>query len=121
MTKRHSISFISFVAAVSLFACPGQAQNAAPSDDNPGRKLVAGACFQCHTDTMFRDQRQDRKSWEATIYRMMGRGGLWTADERKVMADYLATDYGPQVKPVWEQATSPAAPRPAANPERAPE
>jgi len=45
---------------------------------------------------MFRDQRQDRGRWEAAIYRMVGRGGLWSADEIKLMADYLATEFGPK-------------------------
>jgi mono/diheme cytochrome c family protein len=66
---------------------------------NPGRDAVMSKCFQCHTDAMFRDQRQERRAWEATIYRMIGRGGLYTPDEIKLMADYLATDFGPNVKP----------------------
>ena len=61
--------------------------------------MVMGKCFQCHTDAMFRDHRQERRGWEATIYRMIGRGGLWTPDEVKLMADYLGTDFGPNVKP----------------------
>jgi mono/diheme cytochrome c family protein len=40
----------------------------------PGRAVVLSKCFQCHTDAMFRDQRQDRRAWESTIYRMVGRG-----------------------------------------------
>jgi mono/diheme cytochrome c family protein len=66
---------------------------------NPGRDLVASKCFQCHTDAMFRDGRQDRRAWEATIYRMVGRGGLWTAEEIKLMADYLGEALGPNAKP----------------------
>jgi hypothetical protein len=66
---------------------------------NPGRDAVMSKCFQCHTDAMFRDHRQDRRGWEATIYRMIGRGGLYTADEIKLMADYLGTDFGPDAKP----------------------
>ncbi len=66
---------------------------------SPGRELVASKCFQCHTDSMFRDGRQDRRGWEATIYRMVGRGGLWTADEIKLMADYLGDALGPNAKP----------------------
>lgn len=62
----------------------------------PGKALLAAKCFQCHTDAMFRDQRQDRRAWEATLYRMVGRGALWTKDEIRTMADYLATDFGPQ-------------------------
>ena len=79
-----------------VFAAAAAAQPAAP---NPGRDAVMSKCFQCHTDAMFRDHRQDRRGWEATIYRMMGRGGLYTADEIKLMADYLGTDFGPNAKP----------------------
>jgi mono/diheme cytochrome c family protein len=64
-----------------------------------GRAVVLSKCFQCHTDAMFRDQRQDRRAWEATVYRMVGRGALWTADEIKLMADYLGTEFGPGAKP----------------------
>jgi hypothetical protein len=67
---------------------------------SPGKEMVAGKCFQCHSDAMFRDGRQDRRGWEATIYRMMGRGGVFTQDEIKVMADYLGDALGPNVKPV---------------------
>ena len=72
---------------------------AAQPAPNPGRDTVTAKCFQCHTDAMFRDHRQDRRGWEATIYRMIGRGGLWTPDEIKLMADYLGTDFGPDAKP----------------------
>jgi hypothetical protein len=80
-----------------LTAPPAFAQ--APAAPNPGRDLVASKCFQCHTDAMFRDGRQNRRAWEATIYRMVGRGGLWTADEIKLMADYLGEALGPNAKP----------------------
>ena len=70
-----------------------------PAQKQPGRVIVLSKCFQCHTDAMFRDQRQDRRSWEATIYRMVGRGGLWTPEEIKLMADYLGADYGLAAKP----------------------
>jgi mono/diheme cytochrome c family protein len=83
--------------ALALTALPAAAQ--APAAPNPGRDLVAGKCFQCHTDSMFRDGRQDARAWEATIYRMVGRGGLWTAEEIKSMADYLGEALGPNAKP----------------------
>ncbi len=78
-----------------MFASAATAQ--APAD--PGRDAVMSKCFQCHTDAMFRDQHQDRRGWEATIYRMIGRGGLWTPEEIKLMADYLGTAFGPDAKP----------------------
>ncbi|HMA73436.1 MAG TPA: hypothetical protein VKP67_18425 [Xanthobacteraceae bacterium] len=80
-----------------VLAAPVLAQDAAPQ--HPGRAVVLSKCFQCHTDAMFRDQRQDRRAWEATIYRMVGRGALWTPEEIKVMADYLGAEYGTAAKP----------------------
>ena len=83
-----------------LLVPSAQAQESAAGAPNPGRELVAAKCFQCHSDAMFRDGRQDRRAWEATIYRMVGRGGLWTADEIKSMADYLGDALGTNAKPI---------------------
>jgi len=90
------------LALVIGFAAPAAAQQpvqqpAQPAAANPGKDLVASKCFQCHTDAMFRDGRMDRSAWEAAIYRMVGRGGLWTTDEIKLMADYLGDALGPNV------------------------
>ena len=68
-------------------------QEAGPQ--HPGHVLVLSKCFQCHTDAMYRDLRQDRRAWEATVYRMIGRGALWTPEEVRLMADYLGNEYGP--------------------------
>ena len=84
------------VLGAVLLSVPAFAQDASAQS---GRAVVLSKCFQCHTDAMFRDQRQDRRAWEATIYRMIGRGALWTPEEIKVMADYLGTDYGIAAKP----------------------
>jgi mono/diheme cytochrome c family protein len=82
-----------------LVAAPVHAQDAQQTAQHPGRSVVMSKCFQCHTDAMFRDQRQDRRGWEAAIYRMIGRGGLWTQEEITLMADYLGSDFGPSSKP----------------------
>jgi mono/diheme cytochrome c family protein len=71
----------------------------------PGRVVVLSKCFQCHTDAMFRDQRQDRRAWEATVYRMVGRGALWTPEEIKLMADYLGAEFGPAPAPAAKPAS----------------
>jgi len=39
------------------------------------------------------DQRQDRRAWESAIFRMVGRGALWSEEEIKAMADYLGKVY----------------------------
>jgi mono/diheme cytochrome c family protein len=82
------------LSAVAGLAGLALASAAVAQENNPGRALVLSKCFQCHNDAMFRDQRQDRRAWEATVYRMVGRGGLWTAEEIKLMADYLGTELG---------------------------
>ena len=89
-------ALLGLASGLSLAVAAGAQQPAA----SPGRDAVMSKCFQCHTDAMFRDKRQDRRGWEATIYRMIGRGGLYTPDEIKLMADYLGTDFGPDAKPV---------------------
>ena len=85
-----------------LLPAPAQTQESTPGPQHPGRSVVMSKCFQCHTDAMFRDQRQDRRGWEAAIYRMIGRGGLWTKEEITLMADYLGTDFGPNAKPATQ-------------------
>jgi mono/diheme cytochrome c family protein len=61
-----------------------------------GKSLLQSKCAQCHTDSIWRDQRQDARAWEATLYRMMGRGAVWSGSDIHAMASYLATDFGPQ-------------------------
>jgi len=81
-----------------LLAPAAQAQGAKPPGfpDAPGKEVLVVKCFQCHAPTMWQDHRQDRRGWESTLYRMVGRGALWTEDEVRTMADYLATTYGQQ-------------------------
>jgi cytochrome c5 len=68
---------------------------ASPFPDGPGRDVLMGKCFQCHAHGMWRDLRQDRRRWEGVLYRMIGRGALWTEEEISAMADYLAAAFGP--------------------------
>lgn len=84
-----------FCAASAMAQVPAAAQPAVPAP-NPARELLTGKCLQCHTDAMWRDQRQDARAWEATLYRMLGRGALWSGEDIKTMASYLASDFGPQ-------------------------
>ncbi|HEY6865569.1 MAG TPA: hypothetical protein VI319_16880 [Burkholderiales bacterium] len=67
------------------------AANAFP--DAPGKEVLVAKCFQCHSPNMWSDLHQDRRAWEATLYRMVGRGALWSEDEIKKMADYLGATH----------------------------
>ena len=66
--------------------------------DAPGKDVLVSKCFQCHGPSMWMPLRQDRRAWEGTLYRMVGRGALWTEDEIKAMADYLGKVYGKDSK-----------------------
>jgi hypothetical protein len=94
--------FLASLVLACLLGVPAAAQqtaapaSTAPQPRDPARDLTMSKCFQCHTDTMWRDQRLDARGWEATLYRMVARGALWSGDDIKTMAGYLATDFGPQ-------------------------
>ena len=81
MTKCRKALFVLACGPLLLLAVPASAQQPAPGGTpHKGRDILMSKCFQCHTDSMWRDQRQDTRAWEATLYRMVGRGGIWTTD-----------------------------------------
>jgi len=91
------------VAALAMLACGAALaqRSRAPANafpDGPGKDVLVSKCFQCHGPSMWTMQRQDRRAWESTLYRMVGRGALWTEDEIRAMADYLGSTYGPEKK-----------------------
>jgi len=90
------LKILALTLALALAPSAAGAQQAKPTGfpDGPGRDLLLGRCFQCHGDTMWRDHRQDRRGWEGVLYRMVGRGALWSEDEINTMAGYLAAVYG---------------------------
>jgi cytochrome c5 len=85
-------------ASASAKASPGQAGAGQVSalPDFPGRDVLTKKCMQCHQMSMWTALRQDRKAWDSVMYRMVGRGALWTEDDIRAMAGYLARVRGPQ-------------------------
>jgi cytochrome c5 len=71
------------------------AERTAALPDGPGKDVLMNKCFQCHSQGLWTDLRQDRRSWEGVLYRMVGRRALWTEGEIDAMADYLARVRGP--------------------------
>ena len=86
------------VAVIFFFSSSGRTAEQASSGfvDGPGKEILMNKCFQCHGEGMWKAQRQDRRAWEGVLYRMVGRGALWTEDEINTMAGYLATAFGSQ-------------------------
>jgi hypothetical protein len=82
-------------ALIALTFAPVFLSAPAHAQQPTGADLLATKCFQCHTQAMWQDQRQDTRAWEANLYRMVGRGALWTTEEIKLMAAYLGENFGP--------------------------
>jgi len=82
--------------SASAKASAGQAGQVSALPDFPGRDVLTKKCMQCHQMSMWTALRQDRKAWESVMYRMVGRGALWTEDEIRSMTDYLARARGLQ-------------------------
>ena len=100
-------TFIGGLVLLTVMASPALAQNTTPAAlPHPARELTVSKCFQCHSDNIWRDQRQDARAWEAALYRMVARGAVWTGDDIKTMATFLAADYGPNA-PRSAQASRP--------------
>jgi hypothetical protein len=98
--RLHCGKFFGTLLPLVFTAATALAQDAPPKQApteavNPIAALTLSKCFQCHTDTIFRDQRQDVRAWEATLYRMLARGAVWSSDDIKAMAGFMATNYGP--------------------------
>ena len=99
MSKYRRVLYALACGSALFLVAPASAEQAGEQSKHPGLELLRSKCFQCHTDSMWRDARQDARWWEGALYRMVGRGGLWTTEEIKLMADYLGTDFGPNAKP----------------------
>jgi cytochrome c5 len=82
-------------AGTAGVASTAAAQPASALPDGPGKDVLMKKCFQCHQMSMWSTLQQDRRAWEGVIYRMIGRGALWTPDEVTAMAGYLARVKGP--------------------------
>ena len=64
------------------------AQQPAPAAS--GKEVLTRKCFQCHQASMWASSRGDRREWLGVLYRMVGRGALWTEEEINAMATFLA-------------------------------
>jgi mono/diheme cytochrome c family protein len=97
MIRTAALAFVLAFSLVSLTARV-DARPAGPAPQAPaeaaGKEILQRKCFQCHQASMWSSLRQDRKAWEGVLYRMVGRGALWTEDEIRAMADFLGQTRG---------------------------
>ena len=104
MIRTAALAFVLAFFLVSLTTpvdarAAGQAAQAEAPAEAAGKEILQRKCFQCHAASMWSSLRQDRKAWEGVLYRMVGRGALWTEDEIRAMADFLGQTRGPAAGP----------------------
>ena len=65
----------------------------------PGREEVYYACDACHSIRLVTQQRLSRERWDQLLDWMVAEQGMaeLTGEERRVILEYLATHYGPNV------------------------
>ena len=88
-----------FAVTASLAGAVPPVRAQAPQTPAPvasGKDILQRKCFQCHAATMWSSSRGDRRMWLGVLYRMVGRGALWTDEEINAMADFLAQTRGPK-------------------------
>jgi len=95
------------LGARALAADPPAA--AASPPPGPGLDLINQRCIFCHNTAQIFSQRKTPEAWAATIEQMANRGAEVSPEEIKVMADYLAKNYG---APAAAAAAPPAPPQP---------
>ena len=95
-SRAAALVLLVFVSVAIAHAGPAQTAAPAKPAAADGKEILTRKCFQCHQASMWSSLRGDRKAWESVLYRMVGRGALWTEAEVTAMADFLAQTRGPQ-------------------------
>ena len=85
----------STLLAFALPLTPGAASATLGPTGRPGPVDVEHACSQCHSFELVTRSRHTRKQWEAQIDSMIGKGAKISDEEFDVIAEYLATHFGP--------------------------
>jgi len=62
-----------------------------------GETIVTGKCTACHTAERIRTAAKTKSGWEQQVDKEIDRGAQLSGEERKVVIDWLAENYGPRV------------------------
>ncbi len=67
----------------------------APLPEGPAKGVADGACLNCHSGDVLRQQRLTEKQWTANVTKMIGWGAEVPEDRREELVHYLARNFGP--------------------------
>ena len=62
--------------------------------DGPGAEVARAACLGCHEADLIVSQRLSQAGWDRELTKMQGWGARLTADERRRLLEYLASQFG---------------------------
>lgn len=90
-----NIPFLSALAAVGWLALsPPAAAQEGLKMGVAGADLARAKCLLCHEAGHITRLRQNRAAWEDTVDLMIRRGAPISPEERRIILDYLVTQYG---------------------------
>ena len=78
-------------------ACGGAPSEQTPAEEPvaiDGETLLEDRCTECHGLERATSAQKTRAEWEETVTRMVERGAELNDDEKTVLVDYLAENYG---------------------------
>jgi hypothetical protein len=82
--------------------------------DGAGKPLAEAWCLPCHASDIIRQQRLTKQQWTATVTKMVNWGAGVPEDQKDMLLDYLATQFGPDANtfaPVVARPNGPPARR----------
>jgi cytochrome c5 len=66
-----------------------------PLPDGAGKAAAEAACLSCHSSDIIRQQRLTKAQWTGTLTKMVNWGTVIPEDQRDVLLEYLAKNFGP--------------------------
>jgi cytochrome c5 len=82
-----------FWVTVAL-AATGFAAGQAQLPDEPGKKILDGACTACHNLDRIVSKQYDKDSWDGIVQSMRDKGATVSDDEAPVLVEYLTRNFG---------------------------
>ncbi|MFP4343977.1 MAG: hypothetical protein ACLFU8_04710 [Anaerolineales bacterium] len=89
---RRTLILVIIIALLILSAC---GTDGAGTDVPDGETLLQTRCIECHDLQRVTDEEKTEAEWEETVERMIELGAELNVEEKEVLVDYLAENYGP--------------------------